>query len=79
MLGMALLGMFVRTVDDRAGPGSVIDPRFLFLPIALFLTLVKQEMDYVALSASLVSIILAAALGTRLVSRRAMANSKAGG
>jgi hypothetical protein len=36
----------------------------------LFTMLVKQEMDYLALSASLVSIILAAALAARLASRQ---------
>lgn len=72
ILGMAILGMFVRTVDDRRGADTDIDPRLLFLPMLLFTMLVKQEVDYLALSASLVGIILAAALGARLVSRRTM-------
>ena len=72
VIGMAILGMFVRIVDDRGGAGSDIDPRLLFLPMLLFTTMVKQEMDYLALSASLVSVTLAAALAARLVSRRKM-------
>lgn len=75
ILGMAILGMFVRTVDDRRGAGTDMDPRLLFLPMMLFTTLVKQEVDFLGLSASLVSLILAAALGARLVSRRTMQRS----
>lgn len=75
IVGMAILGMFVRTVDDRGGAGSDIDPRLFFLPMLLFVNLVKQEIDYLALSASLVSTVLAAALAVRLVSRNTMPNS----
>lgn len=74
IVGMAILGMFVRTVDDRGGTVSDMEPRLLFLPMLLFSTLVKQEMDYLAMSASLVSIILVAALASRLVSRRVTPN-----
>ena len=70
VIGMAALGMFVRTVDDRRGGASNVEPRLLFLPMLLFPELVKQEVDYMGLCASLVSIILAAALGARMVSRR---------
>lgn len=70
IIGMAILGMFVRTVDDREGAAFHADPRLMFLPMTLFTALVKQEMDYLTLSASLVSIILVAALAVRLVSRR---------
>lgn len=72
--GMALLGMFVRVVDDRGGPDATSDPRAAFLPMLLFATLVKQEIDYLALSASIVSIVLAAALGARIVSRQTAVN-----
>lgn len=69
IVGMGALGMFVRVVDDRKGPTATVDPRMMFLPMLLFATLVKQETDYLALSASVVSIVVAAALGVRLVSR----------
>lgn len=71
ILGMAALGVFVRVVDDRQGAAVSADPRLMFLPMLLFTTLVKQETDYLALTASVVSIVLAAALGVRLVSRGA--------
>jgi len=70
--GMSLLGMFVRVVDDRDGGDATSDPRMIFLPMLLFTTLVKQEMDYLSLSASVVSIALAASLGARIVSRQAV-------
>lgn len=72
ILGMAILGLFVRSVDDRGTARSDLDPRLLFLPMLMFTMLVKQEMDYVALTASLVSMILTAALAGRLVSRRSV-------
>jgi hypothetical protein len=72
LIGMAFLGLFVRAVDNRESRSSSLDPRMLFLPMLLFPTLVKQEIDYLALSASLVSIILAAALAARLASRPAV-------
>jgi len=75
LAGMAILGMFVRAVDDREGAAIYSDPRLMFLPMGLFTMLVKQEMDYLALSASLVSVSLAAALGARLVSRRTVPSS----
>jgi hypothetical protein len=67
ILGMAILGMFVRAVDGRGNLTRDIDPRLLFLPVLLFTALVKQEIDFFALSASLVSTILAAAIAARLV------------
>lgn len=67
--GMGLLGMFVRVVDDRDGATVTADPRLMFLPMLLFTTIVKQEMDYVSLSASVVSVVVAAAFAVRLVSR----------
>jgi hypothetical protein len=75
IVGMAILGMFVRTVDDREGAAIQADPRLMFLPMVLFTTLVKQEMDYLGLTASLVSVISAAALAARLVSRRTMSSA----
>ena len=71
IIGMAILGMFVRAIDDRRSALGDMDPRLLFLPMLLFATLVKQEMDYLAMSASMISIVLVATLAVRLVSRRA--------
>jgi len=71
IVGMAVLGMFVRAVDDREGASPRLDPRLMFLPMLLFATLVKQEMDYLGLSATIVSVVLSAAFGARLASRRA--------
>lgn len=70
ILGMLLLGFFVRMVDSRTSTAGEFDLRLMFLPMLLFTSLVKQETDYLALSASLVSIILTAAISVRLVSRR---------
>lgn len=70
IIGMVILGMFVRVVDDRGASGSDIDPRLLFLPMLLFTNLVKQEKDYVGLSAAMVGFILTAALAARMVSER---------
>lgn len=71
IVGMAVLGAFVRVIDDREGTDVTADPRLMFLPMLLFTTLVKQETDYLALTASIVSIVVAAALGVRLASRGA--------
>lgn len=71
IVGMAVLGMFVRAIDDREGAFRGVDPRLMFLPMLLLATLVKQEMDYLGISASIVSVVLVAAFGARLVSRRA--------
>lgn len=69
ILGMLVLGIFVRVIDDRDGPVVTGDPRMLFLPMLFFTTLVKQETDYLGLTASIVSIVAAAAIGVRLASR----------
>lgn len=69
VVGMFALGMVVRVVDDRAGTVATADPRSMFLPMLLFATLVKQETDFVSLSAGIVSVVLAAALAVRIVSR----------
>lgn len=68
--GMLFLGLFVRMIDSRTSIAGHVDLRLMFLPMLLFASLVKQEVDYLSLSASLVSILLTAALAVRLVSRR---------
>lgn len=70
VIGMLFLGFFVRMVDARTGTFGDIDLRLMFLPMLLFTSLVKQEVGYLALTASLFSISLTAALAVRLVSRR---------
>lgn len=70
VVGMLVLGFFVRTVDSRASENGDGDIRLMFLPMILFTALVKQEVDYLGLSASIVSILLTAAFAVRLVSRK---------
>lgn len=66
VIGMGVLGMFVRTIDSRSGdPAS--DPRLTFLPMLLFIGIVKAESDYVAMTAGFAVTILSAALASRLV------------
>lgn len=65
-VGMLVLGLFLRMVDARPGDCRR-DPRLLFLPMLLFVTIFKQETDYESLLASLVSIIVVAGLAARLV------------
>ncbi|MGK5110419.1 hypothetical protein [Geodermatophilus sp. CPCC 205506] len=66
VLGMAGLGMLVRSVDDRPGDPAT-DPRLLFLPMLLFTPLVKQEIDYLNLMASLVTTVVATTVASRVV------------
>lgn len=70
IIGMLFLGFFVRMIDSRTTTSGDVDLRLMFLPMLLFTSLVKQEVDYLALTASLFSILLTAALAVRLVSRR---------
>lgn len=70
VVGMLILGFFVRSVDSRASENGDGDPRLMFLPMILFTSLVKQEVDYLGFSASIVSILLTAAFAVRLASRR---------
>ncbi|MDP5183840.1 hypothetical protein QOZ88_14465 [Blastococcus sp. BMG 814] len=65
-LGMAILGMLVRAIDERNGDPRT-DPRLLFLPMLLFAPLVKQEMDYLGLWASLVGVVVVATISARMV------------
>jgi hypothetical protein len=67
ILGMALLGWFIRVVDSRTGPNLAESPALLILPILLFPILVKQEMDFLGLSAAIVNTIVVAAVGVRLI------------
>lgn len=64
--GMGLLGSLVRSIDDRPGRTVRQDPRLLFLPMLMFPILVKQEMDFIGLTAALPGILVAAALSSRL-------------
>ncbi|MBC7632931.1 hypothetical protein [Aeromicrobium sp.] len=79
IVGMLLLGFFVRVIDDRTGGRSAsVDPRMLFLPMLFFTTLVKQETDYLSLAASIVSIVAAAAIGVRLTSSGSLTSQEVG-
>lgn len=69
LVGMSALGLFVRAIDSRVSGNGPGDSRLIFLPMMLFTALVKQEVDYLALSASIASILLTAAFAVRLVSR----------
>lgn len=66
--GMLVLGLLVRALDSRDGGSPRDDPRLLFLPMLLFLAVVKQEIDYVSFFAAIPSTLLIAALASRLVS-----------
>lgn len=75
LAGMIPLGFLARVVDSREGYAAR-DPRMLFLPILLFLPMVKQETDYVSFAASLVGTVLVAALAARLVAAVSDRNRK---
>lgn len=66
-LGMLFLGMGYRLIDRHFRPD--IDYRHLFFVVALFPSLVKYEVDIVALLASLPATLLAAAVASRIAGR----------
>lgn len=66
IIGMLIIGGMVRLVDSDDRRSIDRDPRVLFLPMLLFPSLVKQEMDFIAFSASLPGVLLAATLAARL-------------
>jgi hypothetical protein len=63
---MIPIGFLARAIDSRSGE-STRDPRLLFLPMLLVVTMVKQETGYVAFVASLAGTVLLAAVAARLV------------
>jgi hypothetical protein len=66
IVGMMILGGIVKMVDGRAGDPQT-DPRLLFLPLLLFGPLVKLELDYLGLLASLASTYLISIIAARIV------------
>ena len=75
MIGMLVLGGFMRAVDARSGD-SGDDPRLLFLPMLLLVSLIKQEMDYLAFTAALASILFATTVASRLVTATSTSEPK---
>lgn len=67
IIGMFLMGSVGRFVDMRRGDPST-DPTILFLPMLLLPAFAKQEIDFVGFVASLVGLVLLAALASRVVS-----------
>lgn len=78
VVGMLFLGFFVRMIDSRTSTSGEVDLRLMFLPMLLFTSLVKQEVGYLALTASLLSILLTSAVAARLVSHRSNAQRERG-
>ena len=66
ILGMAALGVLVRTVDERSGDPRR-DPGVLFLPVLLYGPLVKQETDFMALAASMVGLVFSSIVAARTI------------
>lgn len=66
ILGMAALGFSIRLVDGRRG-STKADPRILFLPMLLFAYVVKAEASFIEIVAAFASVMVTAALASRLV------------
>jgi hypothetical protein len=64
--GMGFVGILLRSVDGRPGDAAE-DPTVLFLPFLLLPAIAKQEIDYLALCASIPQTLLASWLAARIV------------
>jgi hypothetical protein len=65
-IGMAILGVFLRSVDGRPGDAAE-DPTLLFLPFMLLAIIAKQEMDYLTMSAGIPQALVTSWIATRIV------------